>query len=285
MRRCATMFALGLLQVGLLSIASSGYAQSFGAACTDRFGYTGTAVYYPTQSDYLGATNGTTINIGDRDLSLYILNGYDSGNMTIVMGSWWYTTDPSGIPGYGNTHGNTGIGFLQLYDPTAATTTNASMGFSGFDGTNWTTFNLAVSGANADYDNAYARFSLQSNTDDAGIYLSYDLDLTATGLNGTYEDGAITSTDQPTGVTGTYTGVFESTSSNPATAGYYVFDLNLDMTNWAYANRDSLTGPYQFADSVFSAAAIPEPGTLALLVVGGLTALAAAWMRRRRTAN
>ena len=88
--------------------------------------------------------NGTTINIGDRDLSLYILNGYSDGsqNQTVIMGSWWYTTDPSGIPGYGNTHGNTGIGFIQLYDATAATTTSASMGFSGFDGTNWTTFNL-----------------------------------------------------------------------------------------------------------------------------------------------
>ena len=109
--------------------------------------------------------------------------------------------------------------------------------------------------------------------------------MTATGLNGTYEDGTIASTDQPTGVTGTYTGVFENTSNDPTKAGYYVFDLNLDMTNWAYANRDSLTGPYPFSDSVFSAAAVPEPGTLALLVVGGLTALAAAWMRRQRAAQ
>ena len=175
---------------------------------------------------------------------------------------------------------------MQLFDGTAATTTNASMAFSGYDGTNWTTFNLAVTGANADYDNASARFSpFTSNTKDYGTYLWYDLDLTATGLNGTYANGAITSTDEPTGVTGTYTGVFENTSNDPTKAGYYVFDLNLDMTNWAYANRDSLTGPYPFSNSVFSAAAVPEPGTLALLVVGGLTALAAAWIRRRRTAN
>ena len=141
-----------------------------------------------------------------------------------------------------------------------------------------------LTGANADYANASARFSpFASNTDDSGTYLSYNLDLTATGLNGTLQDGAITSTDQPTGVTGTYTGVFQNTSSDPTKAGYYVFDLNLDMTNWAYANQDSLTGPYQFADSLFSVP-VPEPGTLALLAAG-LSVLAAAWMRRRRAAN
>ena len=117
------------------------YADSFGAVSTDRFGYTGTAIYYPAQSDYLGATNGSTINIGDRDLSLYILNGYDSGNMTVVMGLWWYATDPRAAPVTGT--------------PTA---TRASASCSCSTGppppppmprwlspattTNWTTFNL-----------------------------------------------------------------------------------------------------------------------------------------------
>ena len=74
------------------------------------------------------------------------------------MGSWWYTTDPSGQNGMGNVTGNSGVWFLQLYDADSSTDTNLSMGFQNFDGTNWTEFALSISGGNADNPNDYARF-------------------------------------------------------------------------------------------------------------------------------
>ena len=132
MRRCATLFALGLLQVGLLSIASSGYAQIvWHPHCTDRFGYTGTAIYYPTQSDYLGTPTAPPSTLATATCHCISSTATPTArqNQTVVMGSWWYTTDPSGNPGYGNTHGNAGVGFMQLYDGTAVTTTTCLDGF------------------------------------------------------------------------------------------------------------------------------------------------------------
>lgn len=263
-------------------------AQIGGAISTDRFGYTGSVERYDTLADAQAGTNiKETISVGNRDLSLFIVKNLGSywTDASIVMGSWWYTTDPSGSAGYGNTRGNTGVGFLQIYeDPfgysptTSLTRTSLSMGFGGFNGTNWTTFSINMSGVNANYASSYARFSpFTSNNDDAGTYLEYSLSLTATGLLGTQTGSLIEATNHPTGVTGTFSGLFFNPSSDPTRAGFYKFSMALDMENWAYENRDSLTGD-PFADSYF-AEAVPEPFTMAL----GAAGLAAAIARRRRS--
>ncbi|MEJ5170940.1 MAG: PEP-CTERM sorting domain-containing protein [Fimbriimonadales bacterium] len=258
-------------------------AAAGGAVSTDRFGYTGTTTRYATLQDALDGTNPLeTIEIGNRDLSLFIVKDlpdyYDDAN--VIMGSWWYTTQ--GSAGYGNTRGNTGIGFLQIYEDPSFSAVIHQMAFGGWDGTYWTTYTLNVSGANADYDSSYARFSpFLSNTNDKGTYLSYNLTLTATGLQGVLNGNVIESFNHPTGVTGTFSGLFLNQGNDPAKQGYYTFTMNLDMENWAFSQNGNLNGPYQDGGNIYPsyfAQTVPEPFTVGLAAAGlGLAAL-----RRRR---
>lgn len=277
MKRLVLLFAL------LACICMTTNALAVSIISTDRFGYTGTVVRYDTLGDAQAGTNvKETISIGNRDLSLYIVEGLGSGNdMNAIMGSWWYTTDPLGRSGYGNTRGNTGVGFVQLYDENSVTDTSLSMRFGDFDGAYWTTFAVTLTGANANYSNSYARLSpFSSNVSDSGTFVSYSLALTASGLYGTETTpGLIEATNHPTGITGTFNGLFLNQGSDTAKQGYYVFNLDLDMTNWAFENNDLLTGEYKpIADSYF-AASVPEPTTLLLL---GLSIAGIPIVRRRR---
>ena len=97
-----------------------------GVFSTDRFGYTGTVTRYDTEADARNAVNATeVVAIEDdgtpdnahehRDASFsFVNNASDYGtDQNILMGSWWYTTNTLGQgPGWGNHHGNTGIGFM-----------------------------------------------------------------------------------------------------------------------------------------------------------------------------
>jgi hypothetical protein len=158
---------------------------------------------------------------------------------------------------------------MQLYDDDASTDINVEMDFDGFDGTNYTEFTLLLEGENADA-NDYSRFSAYDNVNDGGIWHEYKLALTATGLDGIeVAPGVFESAGQPTGVTGSITGIFELTENqtSPANQGFYVIDLTLTMTNWAWDNRDDLMTqdelgdpiPDTFEPSVFSF--LPPPGT------------------------
>ncbi len=277
-----------ICSVVLIVSTTTVFAGTNGIISTDRFGYAGSTTRYATLEDAQNGTNalGTT-TIMDRDLGLYLVNNYPgySSNDTEILGSWWYTTydntngyqkdDPAGdllYSGWGNTHGNTGIGFLQIYDIGNSTVTSESMSFSNFDGTYWTQFNLSVSGSNADYDNSYARFSpFESNTQDKALYYSYALTLSATGLQGIESSpGVIAATNHPTGVTGTLTGLAENKGTDPTKQGFYTFDITLNMTNWAFSQGDeALNG--DFSDSYF--AVVPEPATIGLLGLGALSLL------------
>ncbi|MFP4307639.1 MAG: PEP-CTERM sorting domain-containing protein [Desulfococcaceae bacterium] len=269
-------------------IAQSAWALSSGAISTDRFGYTGVVKRFDTLDDAQNGVNqvGTDIEIGNRDLSLYVVNDYSDFNTdyNIMMGSWWYTTDPDGRSGWGNTRGNSGRGYVQLYDTDGSTDTSVEMSFGNNDGSYWRDFNLSLSGGGADYSNDYARFWLdyQGGGADMVKYHSYDLNLTASGLEGAeISPGWIEAANHPTSVTGNYSGIFENVSTSyTQNNGFYTFDLALDMENWAWANRDDLVGD-EFSDSYFAAAAatepIPEPGTFVLFGIG-----IAGWFVSRR---
>lgn len=264
----------------LLTLFAATAQAGVGIISTDRFGYEGTVLRFGTLADAFAGTNSIDeVTVTERDLAIYVDDTYN-----VVMGSWWYSTHDSGSAGWGNTHGNTGVGFTQLYDSDSSTDTVLDMAFGNFDGTYWTEFSLDLQGANANSADDHSRLSVYDNVNDGGIFHEYNLSLTATGLEGTeLSPGVIEATNHPTGVMGSYTGVFELTENQTSGAniGFYTFDLTLNMENWAWDNRENLTYPSDgFADSYF--ATVPEPGSIALwslLGVGGLGL--AAWRRRK----
>lgn len=253
---------------------SVGYSQ--GVVSTDRFGYTGTVQRYATKADAEAGINlVSTTNVSNRDLSLYVVQGMPGygADYNIIMGSWWYTI--TGPAGWGNVRGNSGVGFMQLYDLNASTDTSSSFAFGGFNGTYWTSFTMSLTGSNADPVNDYTRFwvDFQGNGADKVFYHNYSLSLTATGLEGIQTGGVIESNNHPTGVTGSITALFENVSTTfTQNNGFYQVSLTLDMENWAYENRDSLVGD-PFSPSLFAAPAVPDfanSGSLLLLALGAL---------------
>ncbi|TVQ32725.1 MAG: hypothetical protein EA376_05010 [Phycisphaeraceae bacterium] len=264
-----------------------------GFVSTNRFGYEGTALRYDTMADALAGVNSTdTINITDRDLAMVVASDDTSvADRTQFLGAWWHTTDTfysptEGRAGWGNTTGNTGVGFLQMFDIGAVSTTGVSMSFSDFDGSFYTTFDLSVTGENAGEDQ-FSRFSAMGNNGDGGVWHGYAINLTATGLEGVgISPGVIESTNQPTDVSGSISGLFEITSTAAGQEGFYVVNLALSMDNWAWDNRNDLTPLVSsdggdtffdgsFPDSVFRV--VPAPGAAAFFALGG-----AALARRRR---
>jgi hypothetical protein len=242
---------------------------------TDRFGYEGTITKY-SDSDLTNEVD--TIAVTERDLSLSV----DAENPSaIVMGSWWYSTavDEDGSPrgpGWGNTHGNTGPGYMQYYESDSQDyVTNQNYRFSDFDGTHWQTFKFSLSVENAPYYDengeaaAYSRLSAPENTDDWGIFRSLNVNLTASGLEGTRQGGWIVAEESeqfPTNLTGSITGTFENlTDSN---SGFYTFDFNLNLDNWAYDNRADLVGEYDTFREGSYGAPVPEPTTWLLFGTG-----------------
>ena len=276
--------------------ATPALATNAGLVSTDRFGYNGSVVRYATLADAQAGTNPiSTISVGDRDLALFVAKDDTSASdANIALGAWWYTLDTffsptQGRAGWGNQTGNTGVGYMQLFDGDASTDSSVQMEFANFDGTNWTEFNFSLQGAGADSANDFSRFSAIDNVNDGGIWHDYSIAFTATGLEGVeLSPGIIESTNQPTGVSGGINGIFEITENqtSPANQGFYVIDLDLTMINWAWDNRASLTPQVSsdggtsffdgsFGDSTFRT--VPAPGAAGLLGLAGLVSL-----RRRR---
>ncbi len=290
--------ALGtILAVGIAASAPTASAAPTGFIDTDRFGYSGTINRYNTLSDAQSGTNAIdNITVGDRDLSLFIRNDIPGqSNYNIAMGSWWYTTNPQGRAGSGNTRGNTGVGFMQIFDSDGSTDTSIDMVFDDFNGSEYTTFRLSMEGEKATTADDVARLSAIDNVNDAGVYENYRIELEATGLSGTDSDndGLIeASGGQPTGVSGSMSGLFKLTENetSPANQGFYTFDFDLSMTNWAWENRNSLTTQNEdgevisdtFPTSTF-VASVPLPGTASMLgaALFGLGGVAAARRRGR----
>jgi hypothetical protein len=267
--------SLILLSTGVLS------AQQATIFKTDRLGYTTTATRYNTLADLQTQTNPIDfVTIGNRDIRVYSVD--ETFNQ--IYGSFFYSTDPSGNRGVGNTSGNTGPGFMQIYDLDFSTVSSFDMNFGGWDGTYWTEARLQISGSDSDQapTPSPARFSVYNNDNDIGIFHSYNLDLTVTGLEGfDIGGGYYAALNHPTGVTGTLKAVFQLTENNtgPQDQGFYDIEMTFNMDNWSWDNRDELTYPTTgFSDSLF-VAPVPEPTTIGLLSILGMAGLLV--LRRR----
>ena len=282
----------------LTFISQSSTAAVGGVFSTDRLGYTGTVVRYLTEADAQNAVNPQdTIAIGvdvpgddsreHRDASFYFVDnagayGVDSN---VLTSSWWYTI--LGSAGSGNINGNTGIGFMQLYDENGSTDTSISMDFSNFDGTYWTDFTLSAQGVNATAADDYSRFSAYDNVEDAGTYLEYDLNIMVSGLEGVEAGNIIEANNHPTGVSGSFSGLFERGAGDDgdgdANLGFYTIDLDFDMENWAFANNGSLDGLYQQDGNIYDSlfvSAVPVPAA-AWLFGSGLLGLVGIARRKK----
>ena len=274
-----------MLVVASLSLYAA-QAQTWYAS-TDKFGYVGTMTKYATLADAQAQTNaGNSYTFAQRDAAVYVLNnasGFDpvNANANIFLTAWYYTTDPNNGPysGWGNPN-NASNSFCQLYDADGASDVTKT---GGWTSALYDTFHVNVTGVNAEYGapgNDYSRlWDGDTSGSDDGSFVSYELDLTATGLAGVQvTPGFYESTNHPTAVTGSFTGIFENYGTDvSAAAGFYRFNLTFNDLNWAFDNSGSLNGA--FSPSTFGAEAVPEPASLSLLVLPAI----AAYRRRRRS--
>lgn len=275
---CRPMVAFALLLV----FGGAGAASAQGYVSTDRFGYSGTISRYTSQSDALGGVNavsGSPFVVGARDLGLYMVDGNIGfggatyANSAIFLSAWYLNG--------GNTPTNQNNGFIQHYDVEGGSVTSMSAVWTDAAMTSFAFSVTGSAGVPGGCDgsgdcgrlwNAGSAPGAASVT--AGIFWAYSLSFVATGLapavwnptTGVYE-----SNSNPTAGFGTLWALFENTStSDPASNGWYVANLNLDMNSLYGLRGDSYFG----SDDV-----VPEPATLTLLATG-LAGMAAS--RRRK---
>ena len=287
MLKAFTFTARALLFLVVASLAAPAIGDI--AFSTDRLGYTGSVTVYNTLADAqneVNAVSGPHV-APQRDLAIFFNNNthYFDQDYSVFLTAWYYTTntDNGEYSGWGNPN-NTNTGFIQMYDIGAMTSQTVTGEFStlnvGVAGAS--AFTLNASGTNADYNDAFSRFWHAPNTGGAGAltvgeFHEWALDVTVGGLTVNEIGTWYIADNHPNSVTGSLTGIFENTNTSDASLnGFYRYDYDLNMTNWAWDNQGDLFGA--FSDSFF-AAAVPEPSTgLAAFSIVGL-----AFFRRKRS--
>jgi hypothetical protein len=255
---------------------------------TDRLGYGGTITRYANMQDATDMVNAIGVftvparvtaspfNTQSRDVRLHFIKDMTGKtDFNKFQMNFTYTTadntngkpkdDPTGNNFYSglNNPNRTQVGRVQLFDDGGSTDTFFRADWGGFDGTHFTTLKLRVVGANADPVLDTARVwdgstDVNNTNQIAGTMISYDLNITLSGLTGLLDTntGLISADNHPTGVTGTFSGLFQNTGSDPARHGFYQFNLALNLDNWAFAQGNpNLNG--NFFESFFISDAAP----------------------------
>ena len=257
-----------LLSVGVFLTANGLALANAFYAITNEIGYQGTVW---NETDSTGPWTTST----PRDGYLYAMvdyPGFVNPNYNYLMSNW-----------SGHSTSNQNDSFLQIAEDGNPSVTSAS---GTWDST-LKVFTVAVSGANATYDSSYSRFWQPDNGVAWGVtFTDYTYSFTATFAEEAAidMDGWLSNTVAPDSITGSFTGHFVVTAAidkSPITDGdTYGFDI--DFSKSMYVSQDPLDayGNPTTVDNYFGA--VPEPGTLALLIIGGAGAVAATWIRRRQ---
>ena len=271
----------------LLLAVLSACAASHGQVVIDsvRFGYTGNVTQYATLDDALAGANAIAIGtVPQRDLGITIVVDapWYSANCNFIGTSWNYISNTDG-----RTPSNTNLGFVQLGDLDASTLTSIAASWS----TDLSTYRVDLTGVNATSAQDYARLWNAPATsgpahDTSGTFLSYEMHLTLGGLNAVWDAAAgtyVSAGGDPTSISGTFSGVFQNTST--VGAGYYTFTLDLNLNSWAYDHRNDLAAGSDsyYSSTTATGTVIPEPATAALWLAtaaGGFVL----WRRRRACA-
>ena len=266
-----------MLAVAVLAISCIANADNTFTAISHKSSYFGTSTRYSNLNDAIAGVNAIdTFDTGSVRVDFGI--EIDSSDYTYVTSTWFYTTNTEHgeYSGWGNSVANSRTGFLQIYDSDNSTINSMEGHFGSYDGSYYTTFNVNVSGGFID---PYSAWGTPTNWNSAashgrGDFISWSLDLTYSGLEGSMVGNDIISNNHPTDVTGVFTGLFVDMNGDYHTI--LINDFNAEA--WSYDTRNSLYG--DFYDSYFSetVATVPAPG--AILLAGFGTAIVGKVRRR-----
>lgn len=266
------MKRLLLTMMVLLMIGRSSAMASPVFLSAERFGYDGNWSRYASLVDAMANVNVTETGLmPQRDLSIYVSQGITDNPFDPefdILTNWY---SGSGNPS------NTNYGFFQYYDADASTVTS----LDGYWNSDLTEFTLQATAAGADYSSDFARFGERTGGSGAATeayFHELEVDLTISGLSssfnsttGRYEGGDTSSAS----ISGMISGIVENVGTDSTRHGFYVFQLDLNNSSWAYDNGHVTSGQLE----AFSTSAVPEPTSMALALT--VLPIGLIWLRRR----
>lgn len=279
----------------VLAVPSVCLAQG-GLVSLGGIGYEGSITRFNSLNDAQHGVNAReTMNVRHRDISMFLArNDAIVSDRNVLVSDFSGGVGPQVFPLNDPGRSAAGTGVMQLLDVDGSTGTNVSMGFDTYDGSHFTRFNLNIRGENATSVEDSASLALDSQQMASGVWRSWAVDLTATGLRGSETaPGVIEATDGPSGLEGTLTGIFEMfpDDSDHDRPSYYVIEFDLGLIDTGDGDGGIPLSPTAsmvntggvsnaLGSTIFrSAQAIPMP-TPFTLAAAGLIGLAG--VRRRR---
>lgn len=294
----------------LFVISLMGWQSVSAATITYRsFNYSGSTTRYSTLADAQAQTNSNgTFEIGTATNTTAPTSGPVSTNTTLpsrrdayviadtstnklIFGTSWYFTPPEfldKVAGFGNPN-NTNNGFVQLFDVDGSSVDSMSMGWN----QTLDEFSISASGSDASFAEDAARFWPAPDSAGAaevsfGTYIDYDLQMTAFFNTPTTNGKKLG--QLPDGLTGTFTAIFQNTSTDLDSIGFYLVELALQAGssaedgNYGSPAHGFFDGFDQTIAGTTFVAPVPIPTALPLFGTGLALMGFIGWRRKRKIA-